>query len=99
MLSLTKLELLETELQLFNKSSAKCKSKQSTAYVALASVPSQFYYPTQGSVYNQQAVHGNFPDTTWYLYSGASNHITPDINTLSLHSPYTGTTKVAVACR
>lgn len=35
-------------------------------------------------------------EAMWYLDTGASNHITPDIESLSLHNPYKGSTKVAI---
>lgn len=35
-------------------------------------------------------------DPTWYLETGASNHITHDFFVLSLHSPYKGKANVAV---
>lgn len=38
----------------------------------------------------------NVPDPAWYLDTDASNHITPDLNNLSLHTPYIGPVKVAV---
>lgn len=37
------------------------------------------------------------PYPSWYLYTGASNHVTLDLYALSLQSPYNGPTKVSVA--
>lgn len=36
------------------------------------------------------------PNPTWYLDSRASTHVTPDVNNLSIHTPYSGPAKVAV---
>ena len=47
------------------------------------------------SQYSQPYPHSNqFGDSSWYVDSGATNHITSSLNNLSLHSPYNGTDKV-----
>lgn len=75
----------------------------STTYMA---TPSTAYptLPHMHQLHNNTTGYQNYqhsqplaPDQTWYLYFGTSNHITPDVNTLSQHTPYTGQTKVAVA--
>lgn len=38
----------------------------------------------------------NIPDHNWYLDLGASNHISPNLNALSIDSSYSGPTKVMV---
>ena len=35
-------------------------------------------------------------ETTWFTDTGATNHVTPDLNNLSLHSEYVGTDSLAV---
>ncbi|KAL5758821.1 hypothetical protein ACOSP7_021432 [Xanthoceras sorbifolium] len=35
-------------------------------------------------------------DPNWYVDSGATNHITPDFNNLSINSEYKGTNRLAV---
>ena len=42
---------------------------------------------------SQISYFGNSP---WFIDSGATNHITTNLNNLSLHSPYTSTNKVAI---
>lgn len=38
----------------------------------------------------------DLPDPSWYLDTGASNHVTSDLSSLTLHSPYRGPSKVSV---
>ena len=38
----------------------------------------------------------HLPDHSWFVDSGATNHITSSLNNLSLHAPYNGGDKVSV---
>ena len=38
----------------------------------------------------------NLPDQSWFVDSGATNHITSNLNNLSLHTPYHGADKVTI---
>ena len=38
----------------------------------------------------------SFSDLSWFVDSGATNHITSNLNNLSLHTPYNGGDKVAI---
>lgn len=67
-------------------------------YFAPSSIAPRMPYNLQSTLatlYNLYKME-SAPPVTWYLDSGASNHITPDPNSLSLHAPCTGQTKVMV---
>lgn len=38
----------------------------------------------------------DLPDPSWYLDTGASNHVTPDLSALSLQAPYNGPSEVCI---
>ena len=42
------------------------------------------------------AASSSFCDPNWYLDSGATNHVTPDLSNLSIHSEYHGLDQLSV---
>jgi histone deacetylase 1/2 len=54
--------------------------------------------PQQGTPWQPQAHLATHPSTTpsWLLDSGASHHVTSDLNNLSLHAPYSGTDDIMI---
>lgn len=54
---------------------------------------------TYGSMNNNLAYVAStleLPDPSWYLDTGANNHVTPDLSALSLLNPYNGPLRVSV---
>ena len=43
-----------------------------------------------------QAVNSNTSSNGWILDSGASHHVTNDLNNLSLHAPYDGSDEIVI---
>lgn len=57
--------------------------------------PSQSHF-NQGSSPNALYASQSYPNEIWYPDTGATNHITPDLANLSLHSDHNGNDKVKV---
>ncbi|KAJ1699274.1 hypothetical protein LUZ63_007786 [Rhynchospora breviuscula] len=57
--------------------------------------PAAVAQPPHQALVAEPAVNIN-PTATWFLDSGATTHVTPDINNLSFHQPYKGTDSVHI---
>lgn len=82
----------------------------SRAYIASLSDSNEVYMSDVGSIqsahynqFSQQPLHRqsydrqpSFSDQPWFVNSGATNHITTNLQNLSLHAPYNGGDKVSV---
>lgn len=73
----------------FSSFSAVCSSVPHCCGSFSPSASASCQSSSRGSVFSP-------PDQTWYPDSGATNHITPDMSTLTTTSPYTGTSTVSM---
>ena len=64
--------------------------------VEYAQVHDNTYQVNNNSLKATTASASSVADPSWYIDSGATNHITPDINNLSTSHEYRGTMKLAV---
>lgn len=77
--------------------SIKCFKHFDVHFTGLTPSPQAFITDANPTDYSQEeAYYEQQCDPTWYVDSGATNHITHDLHNLNISIPYNGTDQVAV---